>query len=764
MFTQCPQCDKTFKVTGEQLKQASGRVRCGSCNHVFNALESFEGAVSIDSTAETDVAEKLNEDLIEQLTSGSDDSGLSDSPAWLMGNTVSSSSEADDDEIHKTYDDDAIGADTDTDVDILFDDADEPADDAGEEADQESDERFTDSFADESADDDDDGGIIFIEEDEPEEHQPAEEPAEDTQPQVYSDTLPPAIPDDDYDDEGEDEYDDEGDTEEEPDERREPYIPRYEDEPEEPEEHLATDVFEADLINSLEGINEEVARSTGEFDVDELLPPDANDTGADAGEPAEEHDDEAVDELADDESESFDSDETDEPDDSHEPEDEPAIDEDCGEEPSEEIDDSLEFDVPKQQWGNFFGSGYDGPIIDPVGPLDHQSAGHSDDNPDGDEETDDKWDQQDTEHDEVAGHGATTVVADADDTEHSGDPAQDDMDTIVNEEGEAESAETETSDAEDDQAGEDNDGDKLRTAIDTLTMEEDQWRRMMYETNDDITPPFIIRTGDDEDAQEEDDGIGDSATPERPDFEAHDFDDASSDDDGPDYDGSDYDGSDAEPADFDSAAADDADSGVAAEHTREHAEEDVEEDHDPVWISSHEEEIEQSGSGSKRWLVAAALILLGLGLAAQLIHHNRETLAVHPEYGSQIRNIYALVDRPLYPAWDLSAYEIRGSEAISGESGSGILDIRAQLAITSAAPMGEPLIKVILKDRWGKEVSSRIFTPDEYSKGMRPPNGLLPGGSVVPVHLSITDPGTGAQGFEVDVCVSQESGTPVCRR
>ena len=38
MYTECPECQTYFKITPEQLKAAEGKVRCGNCNHVFNAL------------------------------------------------------------------------------------------------------------------------------------------------------------------------------------------------------------------------------------------------------------------------------------------------------------------------------------------------------------------------------------------------------------------------------------------------------------------------------------------------------------------------------------------------------------------------------------------------------------------------------------------------------------------------------------------------------------------------------------------------------
>lgn len=41
MKTRCPDCQTTFRVTPEQLKARAGRVRCGQCQSVFNALDNL---------------------------------------------------------------------------------------------------------------------------------------------------------------------------------------------------------------------------------------------------------------------------------------------------------------------------------------------------------------------------------------------------------------------------------------------------------------------------------------------------------------------------------------------------------------------------------------------------------------------------------------------------------------------------------------------------------------------------------------------------
>jgi len=44
MLTRCPACATTFRVTPNQLKARAGKVRCGKCQRVFNALDSLAEA------------------------------------------------------------------------------------------------------------------------------------------------------------------------------------------------------------------------------------------------------------------------------------------------------------------------------------------------------------------------------------------------------------------------------------------------------------------------------------------------------------------------------------------------------------------------------------------------------------------------------------------------------------------------------------------------------------------------------------------------
>ena len=75
MLTKCPGCETAFRVSAEQLKVKQGKVRCGQCRQVFNALESLvdeptatvvEAHAPVDTTviaAEAAVVETAPEDM-----------------------------------------------------------------------------------------------------------------------------------------------------------------------------------------------------------------------------------------------------------------------------------------------------------------------------------------------------------------------------------------------------------------------------------------------------------------------------------------------------------------------------------------------------------------------------------------------------------------------------------------------------------------------------------------------------------------------------
>lgn len=164
-----------------------------------------------------------------------------------------------------------------------------------------------------------------------------------------------------------------------------------------------------------------------------------------------------------------------------------------------------------------------------------------------------------------------------------------------------------------------------------------------------------------------------------------------------------------------------------------------------------------------RWLYGVGSLLLALALAAQVVTHQRDELATHPEWGPLVRNVYARLGMDVYPAWDLGAYEVRGSEAVAGRSAAGALDIVARLAVAGDKPVGLPLVRVTLRDRRGDVLGQRVVAAAEYlpaDAALAEPVGP---GTLIPVEVSLPDPGIDASGYEVDICLLTRAQGLVCQ-
>jgi len=95
IVTRCPQCKVTFFATAAQLKAASGAVRCGVCQHIFDALEHEEktpekdsntatGAQPLDASQSVSLPAKAQVSPTGELPSP----GLSDNKSATVGNPL----------------------------------------------------------------------------------------------------------------------------------------------------------------------------------------------------------------------------------------------------------------------------------------------------------------------------------------------------------------------------------------------------------------------------------------------------------------------------------------------------------------------------------------------------------------------------------------------------------------------------------------------------------------------------------------------------
>jgi len=164
----------------------------------------------------------------------------------------------------------------------------------------------------------------------------------------------------------------------------------------------------------------------------------------------------------------------------------------------------------------------------------------------------------------------------------------------------------------------------------------------------------------------------------------------------------------------------------------------------------------------RRWPWALGSLMLALILLMQWVHMERDRLAAHPAFGEMVRTSYGQLGQTLYPAWDLQAYDISGLEAIAGGSQADVLDIAARLEFRGNTPAGLPLLRVTITDRWSNVVGQRLISPAEYAQ-QRAATLIAPG-AIVPVQVSVRDPGIDAHGFEMDICLQQRRAGLVCQQ
>jgi predicted Zn finger-like uncharacterized protein len=160
----------------------------------------------------------------------------------------------------------------------------------------------------------------------------------------------------------------------------------------------------------------------------------------------------------------------------------------------------------------------------------------------------------------------------------------------------------------------------------------------------------------------------------------------------------------------------------------------------------------------RAWL--AGSVALALLLAGQVVHHFREELASRPWAAGPVTTVYRLFHIALEPRWELAAYEVRqlGADAVPGDTPR--IAVRASVRNRASRAQPPPLLRVVLQDRFGKELSTREVAPADYLRGSPPPT--LGADQRIDASLTLPDPGQNAVGFEIDACLRSARGVLRC--
>jgi hypothetical protein len=175
---------------------------------------------------------------------------------------------------------------------------------------------------------------------------------------------------------------------------------------------------------------------------------------------------------------------------------------------------------------------------------------------------------------------------------------------------------------------------------------------------------------------------------------------------------------------------------------------------DPLW------QPDDATHAPRRWAWLAGAAALALLLPGQVVHHFREDLAAQSGIAAPLTAVYRVFHVTLEPRWDLSAYEVRqlGADAVPGTTPQ--IAVRASVRNRAARAQPAPLLRVVLQDRFGKELATRDIAPADYLRGGLP--AKLGADQRIDASLTLPDPGQNAVGFEIDACLRSARGVLRC--
>jgi hypothetical protein len=160
-------------------------------------------------------------------------------------------------------------------------------------------------------------------------------------------------------------------------------------------------------------------------------------------------------------------------------------------------------------------------------------------------------------------------------------------------------------------------------------------------------------------------------------------------------------------------------------------------------------------------MMAAALALLLL-LGVQMLNHWRNELATRSAWYGPLSRAAALLREPLRPDWDLNSYDVRQLGASADSADGHSLRVRLSLANIGPRPLGMPLLRLTLLDRYGKAVSSGALRPEQYLPPALRGQQLIARDQRIDTEVGVLDPTQQATSFELDVCVTAADGGLRC--
>ncbi|HWM29157.1 MAG TPA: zinc-ribbon and DUF3426 domain-containing protein [Woeseiaceae bacterium] len=152
---------------------------------------------------------------------------------------------------------------------------------------------------------------------------------------------------------------------------------------------------------------------------------------------------------------------------------------------------------------------------------------------------------------------------------------------------------------------------------------------------------------------------------------------------------------------------------------------------------------------SYKMIVGVAV--LGLLLAAQVVHAYRDSLATYSAFDKTVGSLYRLLGDPVIPDWNVKGWQFETTSGSTDETGQ-FLTISSRILNGTARSLPYPLLHVSLTDRWEEIIGSTLLGPSEYlANGADAGSPVAAGGSFAAV-VRIDAPSPDATGFKLNVC------------
>jgi predicted Zn finger-like uncharacterized protein len=172
-----------------------------------------------------------------------------------------------------------------------------------------------------------------------------------------------------------------------------------------------------------------------------------------------------------------------------------------------------------------------------------------------------------------------------------------------------------------------------------------------------------------------------------------------------------------------------------------------------------EKEYRTKNRPSNGMIAAGIGLLLLLGL--QFMHQSREALATIPAFNSAVGPAYRALGKPLTPAWDISGWRFEQTKNSVDEVDRS-LTIYTRIGNQSDEALPYPLVHVSMTDRFEDIIGSRVLEPGVYLAANADPRKLVAPGNTFDAVISVKSPSDEATGFKLNVCYRQASGSLRC--